>query len=502
MRLVTLPAGAREVNMKTYRQNGTAQGSPTGGPSSAPGKRSLVEVAQQGSQAAPAAQAKPAAAAAKPDQKGKDLDDTSYLHGYTHVNGTALDSDAATDPKTEAPVLNAIRDNQKKFDPDYLLKLQDHLGVSNRSGAFNTETLRKLREHYPRPGAVTATTILQGDILTALVPGQPFVSTGSGYGGGAHGSTGQVSGNERKADVMARAAGYDSYRAMHAQFTRIELLGLNLGQGLPHLAARVRLADQWLRARHPLDKDNATWKDIAKNKLGWNYSGNAAYGDNVADIGEFGIGNGYARGPHMHSSGLALDIDVKHNPWVFTGGAMNDIMANHLRYAAQLYGGEAITPKQLMKWSDEMSTEELYARVDMVSKSLGRYLALAENGTDAEIEEAFITRARFSAADAKDVVVSVRRFGKKGFKDAITQGKRVWQDNMGRGEATGLTTHSLEIVVALRDVAGLAWGGTEMSEGENGDFMHFDCRNEPIGQTILAFARANRGVSDTERGVA
>lgn len=485
--------------MKTYRQDGSTQASSTGGSVAAPGKQSLVEVAQQGA-AAPAVQAKPAAA--NPDQKGKDLDDTSYLHGYTHVNGAALDSDAATDPKTEAPVLNAIRDSQKKLDPDYLLKLQDKLSVSNRSGAFNTETLRKLRQHYPKPGAVTAATILHGDILTALVPGNPFVSTGSGYGSGPRGSAGQVSGNDRKADAMARAAGYDSYRAMHGQFTNIELLGLTLGQGLPHLAARVRLADHWLRARHPLDKDNPTWKDVAKNKLGWSYSGNAAYGDNVADIGAYGVGNGYVRGPHMHSAGLALDIDVKHNPWVFTGGAMNDIMANHLRYAAQLYGGEAITANQLMTWSQEMSTEELYARVDMVSKSLGRYLDLAENGTDDDIEQAFITRARFSPADAKDVVVSVRRFGKKSFKDAITHGKRVWQDNMGRGEATGLTTHSLEIVVALRDVAGLAWGGTEMSEGENGDFMHFDCRNEQIGQTILAFARANRGVSDTERGLA
>lgn len=488
--------------MKTHRQDDdSTQGPGAQGSPAAAGKQSLVEVAQQGAQAGPAVQAKAKAAPAKPAHPGKDLDDTSYLHGYTYLNGAALDSEAPTDATTEAPVLNAIRNHQKKFDPDYLLKLQDKLGVKNRSGAFNTETLRKLRQQYPAAGAVTAQTILKGDILTALVQGDPFVSTGSGYGGSPRGPTGQVSGDERKADAMARAAGYDSYRAMHGQFQSIKLLDRTLGVGLPHLAARVKLADQWLRARHPLDKDNPTWKDVAQNKLGWNYTGNASYGDNVADIGEFGVA-GHARGPHLHSAGLALDLDVKHNPWVFTGGAMNDIMAKHLRYAAQLYGGEAITAPELYKWSQEMSTEELHARVHMVSQSLGQYLELAETGTDAEIEQAFITRAQFSAAEAKAVVVSVRRFGKQGFKDSVTKGKRVWQDNMSRGEATGLTTHSLEIVVALRDVAGLAWGGTEMAEGENGDFMHFDCRNEPIGQTILAFANANRNVSDTERGVA
>jgi len=61
---------------------------------------------------------------------------------------------------------------------------------------------------------------------------------------------------------------------------------------------------------------------------------------------------------------------------------------------------------------------------------------------------------------------------------------RYWQDNMERGQAKGLTTQSTELIVALRDVAGLSWGGTEMSEGLSGDFMHFDCRGTAVGQRI------------------
>jgi hypothetical protein len=43
--------------------------------------------------------------------------------------------------------------------------------------------------------------------------------------------------------------------------------------------------------------------------------------------------------------------------------------------------------------------------------------------------------------------------------------------------------HSLDLVVALRDAAGLTWGGTEFSDhGDQADFMHFDCRNDALGK--------------------
>lgn len=41
-------------------------------------------------------------------------------------------------------------------------------------------------------------------------------------------------------------------------------------------------------------------------------------------------------------------------------------------------------------------------------------------------------------------------------------------------------------MIALRDVAGLSWGGTEMSARENGDFMHFDCRDTEFGRAVYS----------------
>jgi hypothetical protein len=302
---------------------------------------------------------------------------------------------------------------------------------------------------------------------------------------------------------MARAAGFADYKSMH-KFQHMSLLGFPIGQGQPHLASRVALADAWLSQRHPDAVGNL---DVCAQKLGWSTKGNGAYADDPALIEQFGFQGGVAVGPHMHSAGLALDIDTKVNPYIFAGdtnnkkGDTNDIMAKHLRQAAQIYGGEAITPDGLAAWSKEMSTEELWARVDMVSKSLGLYLQLAERGNDEEIFHAFFDPppkgAGYPEAEARAAVVGVKRFGKKGWRDAIWQKDghaegRFFQDNVGRSQATGLTAHSMDMVVALRDVAGLAWGGTEMSTVENGDFMHFDLRHDGgPGAAVLAFSLHN-----------
>lgn len=405
-----------------------------------------------------------------------------------------------TDKTKEAPILNAIRDSNKKFEPRYLKKLQAALGATE-TGSFNTETLRKLREHYASDKSVkvTASTILQGNILTKLVAGTPFKDTGSGYGTGTRGGLGTIAKEDKKADELAKAMGYASYKDLHSNFTKIKLLGRTLGLGLPHLADRVALADQWLRDRHGANFKDA---DAIAEHLGWTKTSRhqAAYGDSEDSIGQPTSGT---QGVHFHAVGLAIDIDLTHNPWVFHGddnkeNGSNDRMARHIRYAAQIYGGEELNAATMEQWGKEMSSEELYARVSQVSKSFESYLTLADTGSDKQIEDAF-TKAGYSEADAKSLVPDVRAFGKKNYipDGKKTAQKRTW-DYMNREDAKSLTNHSLDMIIALRDVAGLSWGGTDMSGIHNGDFMHFDCRNQEIGSTVTGFAKNNRKVSDTE----
>ncbi|HEX4455267.1 MAG TPA: SH3 domain-containing protein [Kofleriaceae bacterium] len=424
--------------------------------------------------------------AAPPKHAETETKAPSYLASYHHLEGGgALDVDTTTDE--EAKVLNHVRDDDRKLEPVYLKQLQNKLAVANKSGAFNTETLRALRKHYQGQN-VDAETILKGDILTAILPGTPIVQIQSILGTHAQRDTSITPHTERKADAMARVAGYADYLEMQGQFTDIMLLDHKLGRGMPHLAQRVALADAFLRQRHPLDDQNKTWKQVARNKIGWDYTGQGAYGATANEIGEKGILNGHAVGPHMHSAGLALDIDVAHNPYVFTGGDMakgstgvDPVMTKHLERAAKMYGGEAVTPETLMAWTRRWSSEELFARVDAASKSLSKYLDLATKD-DATITAALKEHGLPADNDSRD---SVRRF-RDFFK----------MSSMGRDQADGLTNHSMDMVVALRDVAGLAWGGAEMSERQNGDFMHFDLRNEKIGAEVHQFSLHNQDNTD------
>ncbi|HEY1555909.1 MAG TPA: hypothetical protein VGF94_13815, partial [Kofleriaceae bacterium] len=67
----------------------------------------------------------------------------------------------------------------------------------------------------------------------------------------------------------------------------------------------------------------------------------------------------------------------------------------------------------------------------------------------------------------------------------IRNSDKYFHNGFGRSKATkSFTGIHEDLLVALRDVAGLAWGGTEMSSNENGDFMHFDCRETDFGRTI------------------
>jgi hypothetical protein len=430
---------------------------------------------------------------------GRQLTDASYLKNYQHLEGGESLYDNPTTP-AEAGILNAVRNHQKRIDPAYLLAWQNAVGVRNHSGAMNTDTLRKLVEHHGAP-AVTARAIVGGDLFRQMapgVPGNPTIDTGAGWGGGPIGSHSKVAAGENKADAMARAAGFANYAAMH-HFRDMHLLGFPIGPGQPHLAARVALADAWLSQRYPHAVGN---KQACQDDLGWSTRANGAYADKPELIEQYGYRGNVAVGPHMHSAGLALDIDAQLNPYVFAGstnnkqGDANDIMAKHLRWAAQIYGGEMVTPDGLVQWSKDMSTEELWARVNEVSKSLGKYLELAERGNDDEIVHAFMDPppkgAGMPEAEARANVLSVKHFGKKDSGDRNWKTGRYFQDQVGRKQATGLMQHSMDMIVALRDVAGLAWGGTEMSETENGDFMHFDLRFDgAAGAAVYAFATNN-----------
>jgi hypothetical protein len=69
-------------------------------------------------------------------------------------------------------------------------------------------------------------------------------------------------------------------------------------------------------------------------------------------------------------------------------------------------------------------------------------------------------------------------------------------DRTGAGARTSMTVtdHHLELVRALRDAGGLAWGGSDIPGEQAGDFMHFDTRTiENCAAYMRVYARGRGG---------
>jgi len=411
-----------------------------------------------------AAPAPPVPTVATPHAPAQPEQRTAGAGEFTTLSGNAI---AKTTAK-EAAVLNSLRADPRRFNPAWLVTAQRAIGVVDATGAMNTETMRALRSRAGKP-SLDAAGILGKSFLVGIVPGEPFMATELGFAEQAPDGSAR-----RPADLAAQAVGYASYAAYQAEWVPITFLGRSLGnpkagssgRGHPYLAARVHAAEAFLRQRHPGLGDEGVIKAI-----GWNGQGNAAYADQPE-----------TKASHQHTMGLAIDIDPAHNPYVFdehpTGLTHDQAMwwietfEQMFGIASRIYGGDPIDPKNLMDWSKTSSSEELIQRVSATSNALAKYLELSKKPKEEIL--ATLAKAGYSTDEANAELPNVQ------------QALERFQKGGGRQHATALTNIREELLIALRDVAGLSWGGAEMSPLENGDFMHFDCRDTSFGHAVYS----------------
>jgi hypothetical protein len=65
---------------------------------------------------------------------------------------------------------------------------------------------------------------------------------------------------------------------------------------------------------------------------------------------------------------------------------------------------------------------------------------------------------------------------------------------------TGFMDLPEQLVVALRDVAGLPWGAVDFGGRQNGDMMHFDCRTVPEAASIKELVKDSAKASKILEG--
>ena len=197
-----------------------------------------------------------------------------------------------------------------------------------------------------------------------------------------------------------------------------------------------------------------------------------------------------------HGIGFAIDLNPGTNPWVFgnTGrSTQNAAIPVVLERAAAFLGkGGSLTANKIAKMSKTMTTQELVAELGGADKNLEEYRALAK--MDQSDLEALIDK-RLGESPA------VKKLGDKGFWktkipfDNLIMGKYI-EDQASKAEKANHTGGFMDlqpiVIQAMRDVAGLRWGATDMGK-ESGDMMHFD------GYGTIAKCNQVRGAIDVER---
>jgi hypothetical protein len=142
-----------------------------------------------------------------------------------------------------------------------------------------------------------------------------------------------------------------------------------------------------------------------------------------------------------HLSGIAIDIDYTYNPWVRGATGLNILQE------AQKFKNKKLNTKA--------TTAQVY------------FAELAEANSTADVYDTL-------KSNSNDCIPYLK------FKKT----KPIKWGSSTRSQNEGFLNLRKELVVALRDRAGLAWGAVDLGKGNmgNGDMMHFDMRTSRIGQ--------------------
>jgi hypothetical protein len=187
--------------------------------------------------------------------------------------------------------------------------------------------------------------------------------------------------------------------------------------------------------------------------------------------------------------GIAVDIDPGQNPYLFDHSVPNAdfwvTLFEHLfQHATKMFGGDPLTAATMDDWSKKSSTEELFPRIAASSKSFQLLLELSARANNDEKPTGEIYKKLAAAGYEGEALKTATH--------EVAVANHHFHQQEGRAHASAPTNLTQELVIALRDVAGLAWGGSEMSSVENGDFMHFDCRLTDYGNTVYQAGRKHK----------
>jgi murein DD-endopeptidase MepM/ murein hydrolase activator NlpD len=157
----------------------------------------------------------------------------------------------------------------------------------------------------------------------------------------------------------------------------------------------------------------------------------------------------------MHGFGLAVDIDVFGNPWIGAGWVKHDPVFLKERYrmlsVLKIASGQNLQDKNIFEYLHSIS-------VSAGTETMTAYSILKEKN------DQFVHHLKSNPEELKYWTKS-QTFGK-------------------RNPLKGFLNLHQDLVFALRQVAGLAWGAIDFGPKASGDIMHFDMRTLGVGKFL------------------
>lgn len=214
-----------------------------------------------------------------------------------------------------------------------------------------------------------------------------------------------------------------------------------------------------------------------------------------------------AAGGGMHSFGLAADIEYTGNPWIAgqhverdkqtrqpTAAGERTLVANRefiaaANRAALLVSGVTVDlTAAFLDGLRSRTTGDVYDVLASRNGDLKAYLTAADD-LDAIRRHLAARRAAGTAGvvnpgESTDAAAARWRAAIR----ADLARLRAADSNFapGRDPTRGFLNLHRDLVIALRDAAGLAWGAVDFGASESGDVMHFDCRRDGVGRVANA----------------
>ncbi len=220
----------------------------------------------------------------------------------------------------------------------------------------------------------------------------------------------------------------------------------------------------------------------------------------------------------MHTFGLATDINYTGNPWIagqhvdrradgsVTPAGQVTLQANAnfteaANRAALFVSGTRVNfTATFLNSLHQRPTGDIFDQLAQLNDDFRAYLALHNDTTGIEAKlrrhqqsgtpNVFESNETLSAAIARWqglINGDLQRLRLDSTPALSGRGKteNVSQSNFaGRDPSAGFLRLHRDLVIALREVAGLAWGAVDFGTRESGDMMHFDARRSGVGATL------------------